>query len=202
MSSAMVDDNLEIKEDNPFEAMMSRFDRAAQLLDLAPDLYAVLRVPNREMKVYIPVRMDSGRIEVFEGFRVQHNFARGPAKGGIRYSPDVTIDEVRALAAWMTWKCAVVNVPFGGAKGGIICDPLQMSKGELERLTRRYAAELIDIIGPEKDGLDHGHLLDARAPHRDRRGDRKARRTRRLTGKTRGDRARTALCHQRSDQEV
>jgi glutamate dehydrogenase (NAD(P)+) len=151
MSSAMVDDVREIKEDNPFESMMSRFDRAAQLLDLDPDLYAVMRVPNRELKVYIPTRMDSGRIEVFEGFRVQHNFARGPAKGGIRYSPDVNIDEVRALAAWMTWKCAVVNVPFGGAKGGIICDPTQMSQGELERMTRRYASELLDFIGPEKD---------------------------------------------------
>jgi glutamate dehydrogenase (NAD(P)+) len=151
MPSAMVDDAREIKEDNPFESMMERFDRAAQKLSLDPDLYAVMRVPNRELKVYIPVKMDSGRMEVFEGFRVQHNFARGPAKGGIRYSPDVTIDEVRALAAWMTWKCAVVNVPFGGAKGGIICDPTQMSMGELERLTRRYAAELLDFIGPEKD---------------------------------------------------
>ena len=151
MANVMVDDVREVTEDNPFESMMSRFDRAAQLLDLDPDLYAVMRVPNRELKVYIPVRMDSGRLEVFEGFRVQHNFARGPAKGGIRYAPDVTIDEVRALAAWMTWKCAVVNVPFGGAKGGVICDPLQMSVGELERMTRRYAAELMDIIGPEKD---------------------------------------------------
>jgi glutamate dehydrogenase (NAD(P)+) len=148
----MVEDAVpETKESNPFESMMSRFDRAAKLLDLNPDLYAVMRVPNRELKVYIPVRMDSGRIQVFEGFRVQHNFARGPAKGGIRYAPDVTIEEVRALAAWMTWKCAVVNVPFGGAKGGVICDPWQMSQGELERLTRRYASELIDIIGPEKD---------------------------------------------------
>ena len=150
-SSTYVDDIREIKEENPFESMMSRFDRAAQLLDLDPDLYAVLRVPNRELKVYIPTKMDSGRIQVFEGFRVQHNFARGPAKGGIRYAPDVNIDEVRALAAWMTWKCAVVNVPFGGAKGGIICDPQQMSMGELERMTRRYAAELLDFIGPEKD---------------------------------------------------
>jgi glutamate dehydrogenase (NAD(P)+) len=149
--SAIADDVRHIKEDNPFESMMSRFDRAAQLLDLDPDLYAVMRVPNRELKVYIPTRMDSGRIQVFEGYRVQHNFARGPAKGGIRYSPDVTLDEVRALAAWMTWKCAVVNVPFGGGKGGIICDPTQMSMGELERMTRRYAAELIDFIGPEKD---------------------------------------------------
>jgi glutamate dehydrogenase (NAD(P)+) len=145
------DDIREIKEENPFESMMSRFDRAAQLLELDPDLYAVLRVPNRELKVYIPTKMDSGRIQVFEGYRVQHNFARGPAKGGIRYAPDVTLDEVRALAAWMTWKCAVVNVPFGGAKGGIICDPQQMSIGELERMTRRYAAELLDFIGPEKD---------------------------------------------------
>ena len=150
-SSTYVDDIREIKEENPFESMMSRFDRAAQLLDLDPDLYAVLRVPNRELKVYIPTKMDSGRIQVFEGFRVQHNFARGPAKGGIRYAPDVNIDEVRALAAWMTWKCAVVNVPFGGAKGGIICDPQQMSMGEIERMTRRYAAELLDFIGPEKD---------------------------------------------------
>ena len=150
-STMYVDDIREIKEENPFESMMSRFDRAAQLLDLDPDLYAVLRNPNRELKVYIPTRMDSGRIQVFEGFRVQHNFARGPAKGGIRYAPDVNIDEVRALAAWMTWKCAVVNVPFGGAKGGIICDPQQMSVGELERMTRRYAAELLDFIGPEKD---------------------------------------------------
>jgi glutamate dehydrogenase (NAD(P)+) len=150
-STMYVDDIREIKEENPFESMMSRFDRAAQMLNLDPDLYAVLRVPNRELKVYIPTKMDSGRIQVFEGFRVQHNFARGPAKGGIRYAPDVNIDEVRALAAWMTWKCAVVNVPFGGAKGGIICDPQQMSVGELERMTRRYAAELLDFIGPEKD---------------------------------------------------
>src|SRR5204862_2708651 len=150
-NTSYVDDIREIKEENPFESMMSRFDRAAQLLQLDADLYAVMRVPNRELKVYIPTRMDSGRMQVFEGYRVQHNFARGPAKGGIRYSPDVTLDEVRALAAWMTWKCAVVNVPFGGAKGGIICDPQQMSTGELERMTRRYAAELVDFIGPERD---------------------------------------------------
>ncbi|HEX9001228.1 MAG TPA: Glu/Leu/Phe/Val dehydrogenase, partial [Blastocatellia bacterium] len=131
--------------------MMSRFDHAAQLLQLDPDLYKVLRVPNREITTYIPVFMDDGHIEVFTGYRVQHNFARGPAKGGIRYAPDVTLDEVRALAAWMTWKCAVVNIPFGGAKGGIICDPSQMSQSELERMTRRYTAELIDFIGPERD---------------------------------------------------
>jgi glutamate dehydrogenase (NAD(P)+) len=138
-------------EKNPFEAMSERFDRAAQILGLDEDLYAVMRVPSRELKVYIPVRMDSGHIQVFEGFRVQHNFARGPAKGGIRYAPDVTLDEVKALSAWMTWKCAVVNVPFGGGKGGIICDPRQMSLGELERMTRRYTSELLDFIGPDKD---------------------------------------------------
>lgn len=146
-----VDDARDFKEENPFESMMSRFDEAARLLDLDPNLYAIMRWPNREITCYIPVYMDDGHIEVFKGFRVQHSFARGPAKGGIRYSPDVTLDEVRALAAWMTWKCAVVNVPFGGGKGGVICDPHQMSSIELERLTRRFAAELIDFIGPERD---------------------------------------------------
>ncbi len=148
---AYVDDIRVIREENPFESMMSRFDDAAQLLELDPDLYKVLRVPNREITIYIPVYMENGGIEVFTGYRVQHNFARGPAKGGIRYAPDVTLDEVRALAAWMTWKCAVVNIPFGGAKGGIICDPAHMTQLELERLTRRYTAELIDFIGPERD---------------------------------------------------
>lgn len=149
--AALVDDVRSIREENPFESMMSRFDHAARLLALPEDLYKVLRVPNREITIYIPVYMDDGRIEVFTGYRVQHNFARGPAKGGIRYAPDVTLDEVRALAAWMTWKCAVVNIPFGGAKGGVICDPSQMSQVEVERLTRRYTAELIDFIGPERD---------------------------------------------------
>lgn len=148
---AYVDDIRVIREENPFESMMSRFDHAAQLLELDPSLYKVLRVPNRGITIYIPVYMEDGRIEVFTGYRVQHNFARGPAKGGIRYAPDVTLDEVRALAAWMTWKCAVVNIPFGGAKGGIICDPFHMSQIELERMTRRYTAELIDFIGPERD---------------------------------------------------
>ncbi len=149
---ALVDDGIrQFREENPFASMMSRFDHAAQLLNLDPDLYKVLRVPNREITIYIPVFMDDGHIEVFTGYRVQHNFARGPAKGGIRYAPDVTLDEVRALASWMTWKCAVVNIPFGGAKGGVICDPSQMSQGELERMTRRYTAELVDFIGPERD---------------------------------------------------
>jgi len=154
MANPMADEMRRFKgsdEKNPFEAMSERFDRAAKLLNLEEDLYAVMRVPSRELKVYIPVRMDTGHIKVFEGFRVQHNFARGPAKGGIRYAPDVTLDEVKALSAWMTWKCAVVNVPFGGGKGGIICDPHQMSQGEIERMTRRYTSELIDFIGPDKD---------------------------------------------------
>ena len=154
MANPMADENRRFKgsdEKNPFEAMSERFDRAAQLLGLDPDLYALMRVPSREIKVYIPVKMDTGHIKVFEGYRVQHNFARGPAKGGIRYAPDVNLDEVKALSAWMTWKCAVVNVPFGGGKGGVICDPQQMSLGELERLTRRYTAELMDFIGPDRD---------------------------------------------------
>src|SRR5216110_2127472 len=139
------------QEINPWEAQAARFDLAANKLNLDEGLWKVLRYPNREIILHIPVAMDNGQLDVFTGFRVQHSIVRGPAKGGIRYSPDVTLDEVRALAAWMTWKCAVVNVPFGGGKGGVICDPQQMSLGELERLTRRYAAELIDFIGPEKD---------------------------------------------------
>ena len=151
MPSAYVDDAKEIKEENPFESMMQRFDEAAGLLNLDPNIYKILRWPNREITLYIPVMMDDGNYQVFTGYRVQHNFARGPAKGGIRYSPDVSLDEVRALAAWMTWKCAVVNIPFGGAKGGVICDPRQMSSRELERLTRRYTSDLMDFIGPERD---------------------------------------------------
>jgi len=139
------------QEINPWEAQSARFDFAAQKLNLDEGLWKVLRYPNRELIVHIPVSMDNGKLEVFTGFRVQHSIARGPAKGGIRYSPDVTLDEVRALASWMTWKCAVVNIPFGGAKGGVICDPHKMSQGELERMTRRYTAELMEFIGPEKD---------------------------------------------------
>jgi glutamate dehydrogenase (NAD(P)+) len=139
------------QEINPWEAQAARFDFAAQKLNLDEGLMKVLRYPTREIILHIPVMMDNGRLEVFTGFRVQHSIARGPAKGGLRYSPDVTLDEVRALASWMTWKCAVVNIPFGGAKGGVICDPHKMSQGELERMTRRYTAELIEFIGPEKD---------------------------------------------------
>ena len=139
------------QETNPWESQAARFDLAAHKLNLDEGLWKVLRYPNREIILHIPVAMDNGSLEVFTGFRVQHSIARGPAKGGIRYAPDVTLDEVRALASWMTWKCAVVNIPFGGAKGGVICDPHKMSMGELERMTRRYTAELVDFIGPEKD---------------------------------------------------
>lgn len=140
-----------VASENPFDSMLARFDLAAQKLTLSPDIYQVLRVPDRELTVSVPVRMDNGRVQVFTGYRVQHNIARGPYKGGIRYAPDVTLDEVRALAAWMTWKCAVVNVPFGGAKGGVICNPPEMSKRELEALTRRYIWGIADIIGPDRD---------------------------------------------------
>jgi glutamate dehydrogenase (NAD(P)+) len=139
------------QETNPWESQAARFDLAAHKLNLDEGLWRVLRYPTREIILHIPVQMDDGSLEVFTGFRVQHSIARGPAKGGIRYAPDVTLDEVRALASWMTWKCAVVNIPFGGAKGGVICDPHKMSMGELERMTRRYTAELVDFIGPEKD---------------------------------------------------
>ena len=139
------------QESNPWEQQAARFNLAAEKLKLDEGLWRVLRQPNREIIVHIPVTMDNGQLEVFTGYRVQHSIARGPAKGGVRYAPDVTLDEVRALASWMTWKCAVVNIPFGGAKGGIICDPKRMSRGELERLTRRYTSELIEFIGPEKD---------------------------------------------------
>ena len=139
------------QETNPWHAQEARFDFAAKKLNLDDGIWKVLRHPTRELIVHIPVGMDDGRIEVFTGYRVQHSISRGPCKGGVRYAPDVSLDEVRALASWMTWKCAVVNIPFGGAKGGIICDPHKMSQGELERMTRRYTAELMEFIGPEKD---------------------------------------------------
>jgi glutamate dehydrogenase (NAD(P)+) len=138
-------------EENPFEAMHARFDLAAGKLGLEPGLYQILRKPDREITVALPVVMDDGSIQVFTGYRVQHSLARGPAKGGIRYAPTVDLDEVRALAAWMTWKCAVVNVPFGGGKGGIICDPFKLSRGEIEKITRRYVSRIMDIIGPDRD---------------------------------------------------
>jgi len=138
-------------EENPFEAMMQRFDHAAELLSLDPGIYKILRNPEKQIITSIPVAMDNGEVEVFQGFRVLYNTSRGPAKGGIRFDMGVTLDEVTALAAWMTWKCAVVDVPFGGAKGGVICEPYRLSQGELERLTRRYTASILEILGPESD---------------------------------------------------
>jgi glutamate dehydrogenase (NAD(P)+) len=138
-------------EKNPWLAAAARFDEAAMRLNLDDGMQKVLRTPAREICVNIPVQLDDGRLEVFTGYRVQHSIARGPAKGGIRFAPDVTLDEVRALASWMTWKCAVVNIPFGGAKGGVVCDPHVLSDAELEKLTRRYTAEIFDFIGPERD---------------------------------------------------
>jgi glutamate dehydrogenase (NAD(P)+) len=140
-----------LDEENPFEAMMSRFDKAAELLDLEPGLYKVLRQAEKQVIVSIPVMRDNGEVDVFEGYRVLYNTSRGPAKGGIRFDLNVTLEEVKALAAWMTWKCAVVNIPFGGAKGGVKCDPLSMSGAELEKLTRRYTSGIINMLGPDSD---------------------------------------------------
>ena len=139
------------KELNPWLAAEARFDEAAERLGMDEGMQKVLRTPSREITVYIPVQLDDGRLEVFTGHRVQHSIARGPAKGGIRYAPDVTLDEVRALAAWMTWKCAVANLPYGGAKGGVVCDPALLSMSELERITRRYTADIMEFLGPEID---------------------------------------------------
>ncbi|HEX5635418.1 MAG TPA: Glu/Leu/Phe/Val dehydrogenase, partial [Gemmatimonadales bacterium] len=140
-----------LAEENPFEAMMSRFDYAAQRLNLSPGLYKVLRAPEKQIITSVPIQRDNGEVEVYTGIRVIHNSSRGPAKGGIRFDMNVTLDEVKALAAWMTWKCAVVNIPFGGAKGGVICDPSNLSESELERLTRRYTTSIIEILGPDSD---------------------------------------------------
>ncbi|MDZ7266391.1 MAG: Glu/Leu/Phe/Val dehydrogenase [candidate division KSB1 bacterium] len=138
-------------DDDPFESMMARFKVAAEILELDPGVYEYLRTPIRQIIVSVPIQMDDGRIEVFEGYRVIHNEVRGPSKGGLRYSPDLNLSEVKALAAWMTWKCAVVNIPFGGAKGGVRCDPKKLTKVELEKITRRYTANLLEIFGPERD---------------------------------------------------
>src|SRR6266849_851573 len=140
-----------LSEGNPFEAMMERFDHAAKLLNLDPGLYKVLRNPEKQIIVSIPVLRDSGEVEVFTGYRVLYNTSRGPAKGGIRFDLNVTLEEVKALAAWMTWKCALVNIPFGGSKGGVVCDPSTMSMAELERVTRRYTSSIIEILGPDSD---------------------------------------------------
>ena len=139
------------QDDDPFESMMSRFDIAAEILNLEPGIYDYLKTPQMEIKTSIPIQMDDGTIEVFEGYRVIHNTVRGPSKGGIRYSPDISLSEIKALAAWMTWKCAIVNIPFGGAKGGVKCDPKVLTPIELEKITRRYTANLADFFGPERD---------------------------------------------------
>ena len=139
------------EEMNVYQNAEARFEVAAEKLGLEQGLYRYLKYPSKEITLYIPIGMDNGTLEVFTGYRVLHSTVRGPGKGGIRFAPDVSIDEVRALATWMTWKCAVVNIPFGGAKGGVICDPRKMSRGELERLTRRYTAELANWLGPERD---------------------------------------------------
>src|SRR5438094_819458 len=152
MASARVPVPIRTTEDlNSFRIAMRQFDTAAEKCGLDPGMREVLRRPRRALSLSLPVKMDDGTIHVFDGFRVQHNSARGPCKGGIRYHPEVTFDEVKALASWMTWKCAIVNLPFGGAKGGIVCDPHKLSKDELERLTRRYAYEISPIIGPDND---------------------------------------------------
>jgi len=139
------------QENNPWLAAAARFDEAAARLNLDDGMRKILKSPTREITVNIPVLLDDGRLEVFTGYRVQHSIARGPGKGGIRFDKHVTLDEVRALASWMTWKCAVVNIPFGGAKGGVICDPALLSDFELERITRRYTAEIVEFLGPERD---------------------------------------------------
>jgi glutamate dehydrogenase (NAD(P)+) len=140
-----------LAEENPFEAMMERFDHAAKVLNLDRGLYKVLRNPEKQIITSVPILRDNGEVEVFTGYRVLYNTSRGPAKGGIRFDLNVTLEEVKALAAWMTWKCALVNIPFGGAKGGVVCDPTTMSMGELERVTRRYTSSIIEILGPDSD---------------------------------------------------
>ncbi|MGC9157796.1 MAG: Glu/Leu/Phe/Val family dehydrogenase [Terracidiphilus sp.] len=137
--------------DNAYDVALENFDRAADVLGLNKDIREVIKYPERILTVSVPVRMEDGSIHRFEGHRVQHSTARGPGKGGIRFHPQVTLDEVKALATWMTWKCAVMNIPFGGAKGGVTCDPKHMTPGEIERMTRRYTAGILPIIGPEQD---------------------------------------------------
>ena len=178
------------EEMNVYQNAEARFEVAAQKLGLEQGVYRYLKYPSKEITLYIPIGMDNGQLEVFTGYRVLHSTVRGPGKGGIRFAPDVSLDEVRALATWMTWKCAVVNIPFGGAKGGVICDPRKMTRGELERLTRRYTAELANWLGPgarhpgagrgherADHGLGDGHLRDARRASYHRGRHRQAHRT-------------------------
>jgi glutamate dehydrogenase (NAD(P)+) len=140
-----------LDKENPFESMMERFDVAAEMLELERGVYEYLKTPVKQVIVSIPIQMDNGEIEVFEGYRVIHNDALGPSKGGIRYAPDITLDEIKALAAWMTWKCSIANIPFGGAKGGVKCDPSRLTSVELEKITRRFTANMLDVFGPDKD---------------------------------------------------
>ncbi|MHB8851914.1 MAG: Glu/Leu/Phe/Val family dehydrogenase [Ignavibacteriaceae bacterium] len=140
-----------LDKENPFESMMERFEIAAKIIGLDQGIYNYLKAPTKQVITSVPIVMDDGKLEVFEGYRVIHNDILGPSKGGIRYAPDVTLDEMKALAAWMTWKCAIVNIPFGGAKGGIKCDPSLMSQNELERLTRRFTSNMLDVFGPDRD---------------------------------------------------
>lgn len=140
-----------LQKENPLESMMQRFDVAFKLLNISPEMYDILMVPRKQVVVGLPVTMDDGSVRVFEGIRVVHSTILGPSKGGIRFDPDVNMDEVKALAAWMTWKCAVVDIPYGGAKGGIRCNPREMSKGEIERLMRAYTGAMLDVFGPDRD---------------------------------------------------
>ena len=195
---------------NAWHVAQQQFDLAADRLNLDPGLRRVLREPRRELTVHFPVKMDDGSVQVFTGYRVQHNLGRGPAKGGIRYHQDVWIDEVKALAMWMTWKCAVVGIPYGGGKGGVIVDPKKLSPKELEGLTRRFSTEIEVLIGPERDipapdvntnapddGLDHGHVLDARRVHGPGRRHRQADQPGWLRGPQRGDRPGLRLLRRR-----
>ena len=195
---------------NPWRVAQPQFDLAAERLSLDPGLRKVLREPRRELTVHFPVKMDDGSVQVFTGYRVQHNLGRGPAKGGIRYHQDVTLDEVKALAMWMTWKCAVVGIPYGGGKGGVIVDPKKLSLKELEGLTRRYATEISILIGPEKDipapdvntnAQTMAWIMDTYSMHNGlhgpRRRHRQADRARRLRGPQRGHRPRRRLLHRR-----
>jgi glutamate dehydrogenase (NAD(P)+) len=137
-----------VETQSAWETALRQLDDAARLMELDQNILEVLRVPRRTLEVAVPTRMDDGSVRVFKGYRVHHNTSRGPSKGGIRYHPNVSMDEVKALAMWMTWKCAVVGIPFGGAKGGVVVDPRQLSEGELQRMTRRFASELVPLIGP------------------------------------------------------
>jgi glutamate dehydrogenase/leucine dehydrogenase len=196
---------------NPFEIAKAQFNRAADYLNLDDSTRQVLSNAKRQLIVSIPVKMDGGDVRVFEGYRVQHNIARGPAKGGIRYHPNVTLDEVKALAAWMTWKCATVGIPYGGGKGGVICDPKALSMSELERLTRRYAFEIAPIIGPDRDipapdvytdEQTMAWIMDTismiRGQYRTWRGHRQTNLARWLAGTCRSDGTRVFICVARS----